>query len=147
MVGSWPPDDFPHLTAENFVETSPRTDRYNCIAWAASDETRWWWPDALEIYYWPIGIPRENTLEAFVAAYSRLGYDLCEDGSLEEGFTKLALYAGLHIGSNAITHAARQLPNGKWTSKLGSCEDIEHTTVEALDGPSYGRAICFLKRS
>jgi hypothetical protein len=26
---------FPHLAEEGYIETSPATPRYNCIAWAA----------------------------------------------------------------------------------------------------------------
>lgn len=49
------------------------------------------------------------------------------------------------------THAARQLPSGAWTSKLGEWEDIEHDTLEALEGSegrgeAYGRVALILKR-
>jgi hypothetical protein len=43
-------------------------------------------------------------------------------------------------------HAARSLPNGAWTSKLGDDEDIEHSTLAVLEGREYGRAKVFLKR-
>ena len=43
------------------------------------------------------------------------------------------------------THAARQLPNGKWTSKLGRWEDIEHD-LEGLTGEMYGSVQQILKR-
>ncbi|MCI0637958.1 MAG: hypothetical protein L0Y72_23715 [Gemmataceae bacterium] len=35
------------------------------------------------------------------------------------------------------THAARQLPTGRWSSKLGPSEDIEHD-LHALEGEIYG---------
>ena len=48
---------------------------------------------------------------------------------------------------------ARQLPDGKWTSKCGGEEDITHYTLDALDsyGPlpfkaHYGTAVLFMKR-
>ncbi|MCI0364369.1 MAG: hypothetical protein L0219_10830 [Phycisphaerales bacterium] len=41
---------------------------------------------------------------------------------LEPGLEKVALFAD----SFYYTHAARQLPTGPWTSKLGKAEDIEH---------------------
>ena len=47
---------------------------------------------------------------------------------------------------NELTHIARQLPNGRWTSKFGNWEDIEHTTLAALDGHFIGAARRFLKR-
>jgi hypothetical protein len=62
-------------------------------------------------------------------------------------FEKIVLY-GVRVGTDIVpTHAARQLVDGRWTSKLGNCEDIEHDTIEMLNGPRYGVPICFLKRS
>lgn len=36
------------------------------------------------------------------------------------------------------SHAARQLPNGRWTSKCGQAEDIEHD-LRDLEGRLYGK--------
>jgi hypothetical protein len=144
MTGSWPPQDFPLLTS--YTETSPAAQRYNCIAWAADNDSRWWWPDAANIGYWPPTIQREETVAAFIAAYGLLGYVQCGDGALEAGFEKVALYV-IRVGTDMVpTHAARQLADGRWTSKLGNCEDIEHDTLEALSGPRYGAPIYFLRR-
>jgi hypothetical protein len=144
MTGSWPPHDFPLLTS--CIETSPAVRRYNCIAWAAGNDSRWWWPDANNIGYWPPTIPREETVAAFVSAYALQGYTQCIDGALEPGFEKIAIY-GLTVGSDLVpTHAARQLADGRWTSKLGNCEDIEHDTLEGLNGPRYGAPVCYLRR-
>jgi hypothetical protein len=44
------------------------------------------------------------------------------------------------------THAARQLPNGKWTSKLGRWQDIEHE-LDGLVGEMYGTVKQILKRA
>jgi hypothetical protein len=43
------------------------------------------------------------------------------------------------------THAARLLPSGLWTSKLGEWEDIEHDLL-ALEGDVYGTVALLLKR-
>ena len=72
----------------------------------------------------------------------------CADGTLEAGFEKVALYAS---ASGNVTHAARQMPSGAWTSKLGVMEDIEHATLSGLedDGTQpdgYGRVVQFLTR-
>jgi len=48
---------FPGLRGSGFVETSPEDIRYNCVAWAAEDKDRWWWPD--EDSYWPEGVALE----------------------------------------------------------------------------------------
>ena len=45
------------------------------------------------------------------------------------------------------THAARQLPDGWWTSKLGPDEDILHRTPQGLAGDLYGHVRMVMKRS
>ena len=42
-------------------------------------------------------------------------------------------------------HAARQLPSGRWTSKLGFLEDIEHA-LHDLEGTEYGAVVLVMKR-
>ena len=66
--------DFPNLNWNTFDEKSRKTLRYNCIAFAAGDTLRRWWPNA-DGAYWPSleeGVPQEETLQAFVAAYGTL---------------------------------------------------------------------------
>ena len=137
-----PPGAFPLLRADNHRVTSPALRYYNCIAWAAGDSQTWWWPDADEVGYWPPGVPRHETIEAFIEAYRGLGFELCQDADLEDGFEKVTIYALRGLP----THAARQLANGNWSSKLGVQEDIEHER-EALDGPVYGAPVVVLRRS
>jgi len=72
--------------------TSPETAEYNCIAWAAGDTSRWWWPDSLESSYWPDDVQRSETLEAFVKAFETLSYTVCDAPEYEEGFEKIASY-------------------------------------------------------
>lgn len=133
---------FPKLAAEGYRITSPASKLYNCIAWAGGADTEWWEPVTGPGYYWPKDAAREYTIESLVEVYESLGYAACADGSLEEGFTKVALYAN----SGDYTHAARQLDDGKWTSKLGPLEDIEHNTLESLEGDTYGKVVRFMKR-
>jgi hypothetical protein len=133
---------FPALRTSRFLINSPEGISYNCIAWAARDDARQWWPDAFGFGYWPRGIPRVETVEAFVMAYQTLGYQVCTNGDLEEGYEKIALFV---LGNNNPTHAARQLPNGKWTSKCGDLEDIEHE-LDGLVGDSYGTVASYLRR-
>lgn len=123
---------FPLLTS--YAETSPATDDYNCIAWACGDNTRWWWPD--ESVYWPTGIRCDETVEAFDELFvSGNAVEVVSD-TLEDGWVKIALFAKDGIP----THAARQLPNGKWTSKLGKANDIVHNLRE-IEGDRYGIVI------
>ena len=134
---------FPGLRSSPFHVTSPATREYNCIAWAAGDAARWWWPDPDPdaAAFWPPGVPVLETLDALVAAFATLGYAPCLDEQPESGFEKVALFAD----AGAPTHAARQLPGGRWTSKLGLCEDIEHD-LHAVSGDLYGTVALLLKR-
>jgi hypothetical protein len=147
MPGSWLPQEHPNLTAHSCVLTSPKSNAYNCIAWAAGEITRWWWPASLRgISYWPKGVPREETLAAFIAAFATKGFAPCADGSLQEGIEKVALFAKQIGGLVIPTHAARQLESGQWTSKMGSLEDIHHSTFNDVNGPIYGQPVQFLAR-
>jgi len=105
------------------VVISPATSEYNCIAWAANEDFRWWWPIPEKLYYWPENTPREETLEAFVKAFETLGYVACDNDNVEHGFEKVAIYVDK---SGKPKHAAKQLRNGKWTTKLGNYIDVEH---------------------
>ena len=141
-------DDFPDLTQEKYPNllpgtyevTSPRSREYNCVAWAAGSDADCWWP--FEDYYWPPGVRSDETLEAFVEAFGTLGYQGCSDGSLEEGWEKIAIFA---TSTGEPTHVARQLATGKWTSKLGGSKDISHD-LTAVSGPNYGEPAIFLRR-
>ena len=132
---------FPRLRHGNYQVMSPRTDAYNCIAWAAGDTTRWWWPDDPK-GHWPDGAPRLETPEAFREAFATLGYTACRGDELEAGFEKIALFAN---AAGFPTHTARQLSTGRWTSKLGLLEDIEHA-LNDLEGTAYGSVVQIMKR-
>lgn len=140
MIGS---KEFPRLTANNHRVTSPATPTYNCIAWAAEDTDHWWQPGK---YWQPPDWPEDDVgLGALEHAFIALHYKNCEmDDSLEPGFEKVALYG---IGSAYYSHAARQLHSGKWTSKLGKCEDIEHDTPDDVARGLYGEVMEIMKRS
>lgn len=80
-------------------------------------------------------------MTALTVLFEQLGYRVCSDSGLEEGYEKIAIYAL----EGSATHAARQLENGKWTSKLGENIDVEHTLM-GLEGPVYGEVVKILKR-
>lgn len=133
---------FPNLRGTGYKITSPATIEYNCIAWSAGEQNRWWWPDAQEQHYWPAKAPREESVEAFTAAFEVIGFALCLTAELEPGFQKVAIFAN----EGLPTHAARQLDDGRWTSKLGPNVDIEHVAVSDIAGEIYGRVVIFLRR-
>ena len=134
-----PSHDFPRLTSQNHRPSSPPTADYNCIAWSAVDIEHWWEPGV----YWPVESPPDDhgigTLEQM---FLFLGYEDCPGSDLEAGFEKVALYGD----SLFYTHAARQLRGGKWTSKLGRAEDIEHDTPDDVAGGVYGEVVQYMKR-
>jgi hypothetical protein len=141
---------FPNLRKGEYEVTSDEDWSYNCIAFAAVRTDLPWWPTAedMEGVFWPAGVPREETLESFLLAFGIAGYIPCAGPDLEPGFEKIALYAD---ADGKTSHAARQLPSGSWTSKLGDWEDIEHRTLAALEGepatkPAYGKVVCYMKR-
>lgn len=138
-----PIDDFPYLAPTTYHVTSRATWEYNCIGWAAEEDDRWWWPRPEAAYYWPAEAPMEETLAAFELAYATLGYAACNSLDMEDGFVKVAIYA---LQDGTPTHAARQLVNGHWTSKIGGNVDIEHYAVEAVQGPKYGTVALIMKR-
>jgi hypothetical protein len=134
----------PNLTDDNHSVTTGKDNAYNCIAWAAGDTVNWWWPQGP--YYWPPNVPRNLTMDAFCKAFEAQGYVRCADGSVEAGFEKIAIFGKQNAAGDIIpTHAARQMPDGNWTSKLGVHEDIEHDKVDGVSCPSYGAAIIFLR--
>lgn len=132
---------FPHLAATGYSVTSPETTDYNCIAWAAGATDCWWWPDLDGSFFWPNGIERSESLEAFVRAFTLLGYSRCSSGDLEAGHEKVAIFTT----NSQPTHAARQLSDGSWTSKCGAGHDIMHT-LDGLNGDLYGRPVAFMAR-
>lgn len=77
----------------------------------------------------PSRILRKKSLDAYKKAYGSIGYKTCQDAKHEKGFEKIAIYAKIN---GEPTHAARQLNQSKWTSKLGKKEDIEHA-INGLD--------------
>lgn len=133
-------DLLPNLTPENYRITSPMTWEYNCIAWALGLVDSWWWPSPGR--YWPPDVPREETVDAFIAMFATQRYAPCAAIDVEADFEKVALFV---VGSTP-THAARQLPGGWWTSKLGPSVDIEHIDLEAIGGGAYGEPAVFLSR-
>src|SRR5262249_4797318 len=92
--------------------------------------------------YWPPSVPHALTLVAFRDVFAAFGYSPCQDESLEAGFEKVAIFAD---PQGTPTHAARQRPNGRWTSKLGFGEDIEHD-LRAVEGQLYGQVALLMKR-
>jgi SEC-C motif len=134
--------DLPLLTENNHAVTSLTSGSYNCVGWAVGDNTRNWWPTRLGGYYWPPGAPSGESVPSFVETFLRLGYEECASDEVEAGYDKIVLYAV----DGSVKHAARQLDDGRWTSKLGPWVDIEHLASTDVSGPKYGVVAAFLRR-
>jgi hypothetical protein len=134
---------FPNLDLEGFAFTSSEDWFYNCFAWAAGDNKHIWQPSKSSFYVW---FTRSNSesLENFIENYGYIGYkEITESPEFEPEFEKIAIYVD---DGGQPSHAARQTNSGAWTSKLGRSEDIEHKTLECLEGEDYGKVKVILKR-
>jgi len=137
----WIRDNFPELQSDAYEETSPQTSGYNCIAWAAEDTEKWWWPSPDS--FWPLDSIGDETVESFQRAFQTArGYAVCEGGDPEQGFEKVAIFAR----GQRVTHMARQLQSEVWTSKLGSGWDISHKSLAGVNCSEYGEAVSFMRR-
>ena len=138
----------PGLRGSGYAITSPPTDEYNCIAWAAGIDHDWWEP-LRRRSFWPPGAPRETTVAATMAALATVGYEPCSDGDPQDGVEKIAIYAN----GERFEHVARSLDSGRWTSKLGESYDIEHelealTSTANRGGPvQYGEVVAYMRRA
>ena len=127
---------FPNLAFSGYQITSPATEDYNCIAWAINNVDTVFWPDTMDLFAWPDILPREEDLHVVVSFFRSHGYENCTNTNLEIGFQKIALYI---VDNDKFTHVARQLPDGKWTSKIAEHHDITHNSLTALVGNKCGQ--------
>jgi hypothetical protein len=141
--------DFPNLRKFGFKRTSEPAYP-NCISFVVGDNKRRWWPGEYPLWspdYWPKApsstaeTPNDATLEVFKLGLATENFVECNDGKWAPGFEKIALYGR----GREITHAALQIAEDKWMSKLGGDEDIEHT-LDGLEGPLFGIVVAYLQR-
>ena len=132
---------FPNLADSGYEITGEPSREYNCIAWALGISTRKWDCNAPN-GYWPPSLPRNNRVETVMQLFANEGYSVCEDGEVEPGYEKIAIYA--FVGQ--FTHVARQLEDGRWTSKLGNREVITHPSPDNLAQGIYGNVHCVMRR-
>jgi hypothetical protein len=136
----------PVLKRANYRIVLPETEQYNCIAWAAGDQTRWWHPFVdREHCYWPLP-DTTHSMTNYIAAFETVGYRLCaHDPSPEPRIEKIALYQRRDL--DGCSHAARQLPSGVWTSKVNDLAGIAHLRPSDLEGEQgYGSVVEYMSR-
>src|SRR5438034_2166906 len=83
---------FPSLSSIGYKPKSAQSLDYNCVAYAAGDETRVWQPSPVG-GYWPPEADRGFGIEHLVSAFEQEGFMLCDGDALEPGFERVALYA------------------------------------------------------
>ena len=132
---------FPKLASEGFEIVGEPTTEYNCRAYAAGNTGDWWWPDGTN--YWPPWATLDDRIDSLQEAFVGIGYELCDDGHFDEDYRKVALYEV----EGKFQHAAAQMPNGAWRSKMGEGPVIEHRSPESLSGGIYGNATVFMRKS
>lgn len=141
---------FPNLSNEEFEIICPECTRYNCIAYAAGDTSQPWGDEPG--YCWPREVPRSPTIGGLENLFRWLGFKKCRGPRLESGYQKVALYAY----QGFWTHAALQMPNGRWRSKVGKGGPlIEHQTPRGVASPAaidrsadrYGPGVYGVNRS
>jgi hypothetical protein len=132
----------PQLKESAYKITSPRDPQYNCVAFAVGDLKAFWYDISVRGYYWPPGVPSADTLAGWIKVFEIHGYSETEDRSLELEYEKVAIYAS----SDGPEHVARQKASGMWTSKMGKDVDLEHPSLECLEGDFYGKVVKVMKR-
>ena len=137
---TWLRISFPNLRDEGFDVIEPPSERYNCIAYAADDPSRWW--AHIPGRYWPSWATRSARIESLREVFVGLKFKECHDGRSEPGSQKVALFAD----DDEYTHAHVQMPSGLWRSKMGQGPVIEHRSAESLSGGPYGDVHCFMHR-
>jgi hypothetical protein len=133
------------LGSGNYKKASDATARYNCMAFANDNERKWWQAGLYGgRYYWPPYIP--DTLEGWVKIFTEQNYELTSNREIEAGFEKIAIYVDL--GDMLPSHVAKS--DGRiWKSKLGRFQDIEHSSLDLLEGDQrseYGIVERILRR-
>lgn len=128
----------------HYRKTSAATIQYNCLAWALGITWGWFDPNRRTSgYYWPPGVEREWTLATIRKIFATHGYIEESDSQVEPGWDKVAFYVD---DDDMPQHFAKQLDDGRWSSKLGDLIDVEHDNLECLVGPLYGHIGPILKR-
>lgn len=131
---------FPRLKLSTIEVLGHHTKKYNCIA------------HSLGVDYWvnPETGDETNPLAKMDAMYGQIGYTRIDamNTAVEPGLEKVCVYATMNVDASIkeVTHAARQEPDGTWTSKLGSMPLIRHPDLEALRGPVYGTPVAIYVR-
>jgi hypothetical protein len=137
--------EIPALRGGNgYRDTSEETIDYNCLSWALGiNWTRYDPTPRCAGYYWFPGVPRKWDEPTIKKVFENHNYRVATNYELEPGYEKVVFYRN---EAGIPTHFARQLQNGKWTSKIGNLNDIEHDNLDLIAVPRYGKPGLVMKR-
>ncbi len=122
----------------NFIFTSKQTWDYNCVMWALHIDHIW-----KDFGYSDDGyLNPDQTTTPYINFYKENGFVICENALLEDGFEKICIFSN----RGNFSHVSRQLADGRWASKMGNYEDIEHSAVTDVGGVGYGNPEFYMKR-
>jgi hypothetical protein len=86
---------------------------------------------------WPVDLPPDESFANVHTLLSRLGFVDCDDDRAIDPRITIVVAIFLDDGSKPA-HFAQQQANGKWLSKLGDGNDIEHRTTQSVEGGANG---------
>jgi len=100
----------------------------------ANGDDRHWWQAGLHggRHYWP---PKtSDTLPGWVDLFIKQGYELTDSRQIEAGFEKIAIYVDL---VDMLPGHVAKSDGSVWKSKLGRIQDIEHASLDLLEGDKH----------
>jgi len=106
----------------------------DCLAFAIGDE-RYWWQYGLYggRYRWAEGVDGDG-VDSWVQIFLREGYELTDSRDHEAGYEKVAIY--IDLVEMQPSHVAKS-DGTTWKSKLGKLQDIEHSSLDVLEGDQH----------
>lgn len=129
-----------HLERQvNFGFTSVQTWDYNCVMWSLNIDDDW-----KDFFYTEDGyVSPDQSINPYINFFKERGFQICENGELEPGQTKICIYSKNGI----FSHVSRLMENGRWASKMGNYEDIEHLSEFDVSGIGYGKPETYMKKA
>jgi len=154
--------NWPQLTEESFeiidlpslaylrkfynLDRIPNSKEYNYVASTFEIDTTAIWPKGTDGWIplpfppWPAELPRKLETPIFTEFFAKYGeYDVGSPGPDDEG---IAIYTT----AIEVSHVARKVARGPWTSKLGEDAAIAHRTLQAIEGGAYKNVDLLMRR-
>lgn len=118
---------------------------YNCIGFAMGLNNvcvALGHPLGLDWCWWPPTAHYDENLNSLVEAFEYFGFSVCDNGHIEEGFDKVALYEK----DGKWQHAAIIEDENLYHSKMGVWWDIVHRGGDLFHDEAYGDIYKYMKR-